>query len=190
MNVTRRAPARSPAQKAAVLGLMAAAAIVISALESALPAMPFLPPGAKLGLSNIVTMYAALCFPLPYALCIAAVKAAFVLCVRGGAAFLMSFAGGMLSVLALWCAARSRLFGLLGIGAVGGLTHNLAQLFAAMLLVGGAAVYYLPVLLLCGAVAGCVTAFLLRLVLPALGRCFSPRAQVSAKRDTGGIRLP
>ena len=60
-------------------------------LEGLLPALPV--PGAKLGLSNIVTMYALTALSLPAALGITAVKAVFAL-LRGGSAFLMSAAGG------------------------------------------------------------------------------------------------
>ena len=42
------------------MGLFFALALVLSALEGLLPPMPFLPPGVKLGLSNIVTMYCLL----------------------------------------------------------------------------------------------------------------------------------
>ena len=42
----------------ALMGLLFALAMALSFLESLLPALPMLPPGIRLGLSNIVTMYA------------------------------------------------------------------------------------------------------------------------------------
>lgn len=48
---------RRPAYRIALIGLMLSLALVLSLFESMLPALPFLPVGVKLGLSNIVTMY-------------------------------------------------------------------------------------------------------------------------------------
>ena len=86
------------ARRAALLGLLAALAVALSFLEGLLPVIPI--PGAKLGLSNIVIMYALTSLNLPCALALAAVKAAFAL-LRGGSAFLMSLAGGLLSTLVM-----------------------------------------------------------------------------------------
>ena len=41
------------------LAVLGALAIVLSALENLIPPLPMMPPGAKLGLSNIVTLCAA-----------------------------------------------------------------------------------------------------------------------------------
>ena len=53
------------ARDVAWVGVMASLAIALSFLESLLPQMPFLPPGAKLGLSNLVVLYAAAVTTLP-----------------------------------------------------------------------------------------------------------------------------
>ena len=45
-------------KRLALMGLLFALAMALSFLESLLPALPMLPPGIRLGLSNIVTMYA------------------------------------------------------------------------------------------------------------------------------------
>jgi len=79
-------------------------------------------------------MYALSALGLPAALAITAVKAGFVLLVRGGSAFVMSFAGGMLSALVM--AAALRLLrgrvSFIAVGILGAVTHNAAQLAAAM----------------------------------------------------------
>ena len=90
------------ARKTALLGILCAQAIALSFLESLIPALPFLPPGAKPGFSNIVTMFAVLTFGLPQAMCITVFKALFALATRGATAFFMSLAGGVLSTLAMW----------------------------------------------------------------------------------------
>lgn len=94
----RPSPIAAGTSSVALLGLLAALALALSFLEGLLPALPV--PGAKLGLSNIVTMYALTALSLPAALGITAVKAVFAL-LRGGSAFLMSAAGGLLSTLVM-----------------------------------------------------------------------------------------
>ncbi len=43
-------------KRLALMGLLFALAMALSFLESLLPALPMLPPGIRLGLSNIITM--------------------------------------------------------------------------------------------------------------------------------------
>ena len=64
-------------QRIAFNGLLGTLALVLSAWEGMLPPIPVLPPGAKLGLSNLVTMYAAGTVGLGPALCIAILKGLF-----------------------------------------------------------------------------------------------------------------
>ena len=62
--------------RVAFTGLLAALALSFSFLEGLIPPIPVLPPGAKLGLSNIVVLYAAGSLGLPAAL--------FLACLKGG----------------------------------------------------------------------------------------------------------
>lgn len=155
-------------RKTALLGLLTAAAVTLSFLESLLPALPFLPPGAKAGFSNIVTMFAAGFMGLLPALTVALLKSVFVLLTRGWVAFAMSVCGGLLSTLVMWWCLHCRR-SLLITGIAGAVTHNLAQLGVAMLLTQTAGLlYYLPLLLLFAAAAGTVTGLLLKAAYPPL----------------------
>lgn len=157
------------ARRAALLGLLAALAAALSFLEGLLPVIPI--PGAKLGLSNIVIMYALTSLNLPCALALAVVKAAFAL-LRGGSAFLMSLAGGLLSTLVMAGALRL-LHGrvsFIGVGILGAVAHNGAQLAVAMLLLSPALIGYGPWLLLLAVAAGTATGLTLNIVMPALQR--------------------
>ena len=162
-------PLSGTARRAALLGLLAALAVALSFLEGLLPVIPI--PGAKLGLSNIVIMYALTSLNLPCALALAAVKAAFAL-LRGGTAFFMSLAGGLLSTLVM--AGALRLFrnrvSFIGVGYLAAGAHNGGQLAAAMLLLSPALIGYGPWLLLLAVAAGTVTGLTLNIVMPALGR--------------------
>lgn len=66
------------------MGIMGALALVLSFCENMLiPDIPFLPPGAKPGLANIVTMLVASVSGFTGAMCITLTKAIFALITRG-----------------------------------------------------------------------------------------------------------
>lgn len=155
-------------RKIAVCGLLGALALVLTLLEGMLPPIPGLPPGARPGLSNIVTMFAAGSLGLPYALAIALIKGVFAFLTRGVTAGLMSLSGGLMSTLAMWVAWKKTRFSLLFTGVCGALAHNAAQLCIAVLLTGRAALFYIPAMLLLSIVCGLCTGLVLRLLLPLL----------------------
>ena len=47
----------SKTRKITTMAMLFALAMVLSYMEGMLPPMPYLPPGFKLGLSNIITLY-------------------------------------------------------------------------------------------------------------------------------------
>lgn len=156
------------ARKIAVCGLLGALALVLSFLEGMLPPLPGLPPGAKPGLSNIVTMFATGTLGLPGALFIAALKGGFAFLTRGVTAGLMSLSGGLLSTLAMWLVWKKTRFSPVLTGVCGALAHNASQLSVALLLTGPAALFYIPALLFLSVVCGVCTGLVLQLILPIL----------------------
>ena len=82
-------------KRLALMGLLFALAMALSFLESLLPALPMLPPGIRLGLSNIVTMYALFVLGPVSGYTIAVLKSLFVLLTRGAVAAAMSASGGI-----------------------------------------------------------------------------------------------
>lgn len=161
---------QSKAKKIAVCGLLGALALVLSLLEGMLPPLPGLPPGAKPGLSNIVTMFAAGSLGLPYALAVALLKGGFAFLSRGVTAGLMSLSGGVLSTLVMWLVWKKTRFSLLFTGMCGALAHNAAQLCVALALTGSAALFYIPAMLFLSVACGFCSGLVLRLILPALQR--------------------
>lgn len=154
----------------AFLGILSSVAIVLSFLEGLLPPLPFLPPGAKAGFSNIVTMFSASYLGLTPSLSICLVKSLFVLTTRGVTAFCMSFAGGLLSTLLMWLCFRIRL-SLVITGIAGAIAHNTAQLLVAMVLTQTPHLFsYYPFLLLFAIIAGTITGLVLHFLYPSLCR--------------------
>lgn len=165
--------AKSISYRVAWLGSLSALAIGLNYLEGLLPPVPFLPPGAKLGFSNLAVMLGARHGGVKEALLIGLVKSLFVLLTRGFTAFLMSVAGGLLSALVTGVLLRRERqpFGYIGIGVLGAVSHNCGQLLAAMALTGPAvAVGYGPYLLAFALVTGAITGIVLKTVTPALRR--------------------
>lgn len=152
-----------------MLAMLLAMIMALSALEHMLPPLPLLPPNVRLGLSNIVTMYALFFMGWRPAFLLAVLKSLFVVLMRGVTAGILSLCGGVLSLLCILLAAA--LFGqkvsYLVLSLLGAVAHNMGQILAASVLMGTSLVlYYLPVLVLSGIVMGAVTGALLRIVMP------------------------
>ena len=155
-------------KRLALMGLLFALAMALSFLESLLPALPMLPPGIRLGLSNIVTMYALFVLGPVSGYTIAVLKSLFVLLTRGAVAAAMSASGGIASVTVMLLLIR-RQYLLLSV--FGGAAHNVGQLIAARFIISNQYVwYYLPVLLAAGLLMGAITGMALRVVMPYLDR--------------------
>ena len=147
--------------------MLAALAVAISAVEGILPSFAFMPPGAKPGLSNIVTMFASKTLSVYNALMIVGVKALFVLATRGVTAFCMSLAGGVISTVltAFLLNRKNGRLGCIGIGVIGAVAHNTSQIAVAALITNSGIFYYLPFLIAASAVTGSITGVILYLTL-------------------------
>ena len=148
--------------------LMTAMAVVLSFVESLLPTAYFMPPGSKLGLSNIPVMFSASRLSVGETLLIVVAKSVFVFITRGFTAFCMSIAGGLLSSICMMLLLRKKTgFGYVGIGILSAVCHNIGQLSVSFLMVQSSAVIgYAPVMLVASVVTGILTGTILRLVMP------------------------
>lgn len=137
------------------LSLLFALAMIFSFVESRLPT--FIPvPGVKLGLCNVVIIFTLLRLGAPSAIAVSLLRVILSSILFGNAAaFFYSLAGAVLSLAAMILFSRLRLFSAVGISVLGGVMHNIGQLLMAWIILGTAGVlYYLPVLLIAGTVAG------------------------------------
>lgn len=164
---------KSKTIKLAIISLSCSLTVVLSAVDSMIPAMSFLPPGAKLGLSNIITMYTVGSIGIGTSLIITVVKSLFVGVTRGSMAFFMSFFAGIVSMLisGFFIRVKKKVFGLVGIGIIGALTHNITQLFVVILITNTfSLIYYLPILIIFAIITGSLTGVTLKMVMPTLDR--------------------
>lgn len=156
----------------ALSGLLFALAMALSFIEGSL-VIPGLLPGMKLGLANILVMYALFFMGVKQALVLDVLKALFVFLVSGFTAGFLSLCGGLLSLLVMWV-----LYYLLPVrptwfilSVCGALAHNIGQLLGASVILSTAvSLYYAPIMLVLGLVMGMLTSVTLRAMLPALGR--------------------
>ena len=160
------------AKKIALFGILGALAITVSFIDG-LFALPFLPPGAKIGLSNVITLFALNVLNLWGGIYVVTVKAVFALLTRGVSAFLLSFSGGLLSflVMAVLLKMKKCPFSIIGISIIGAIIHNIAQLGVSMFLTGTSAlIYYLPVLVVFSLFSGTVTGVIIKILKPYIQR--------------------
>ena len=147
--------------------LLTALALIIFVVEAQIP--PLVPiPGIKLGLANIITLYALFSLGPVDALGILIVRI-FLGSVFAGSfsAILFSLSGGLLcyavSLLLRRILTRKQIW---VCGMMGAAAHNLGQLAAAMLLYHtGSLLLYLPVLLFSGGITGLFTGLAAQLTL-------------------------
>ncbi|MBQ8763989.1 MAG: Gx transporter family protein [Clostridia bacterium] len=161
------------AYKTALSAILCALALSLGFLESLIPPIPLLPPGAKPGLSNIITMFAAGSIGLAQAIMIVVVKGCFAFVTRGFTAGIMSLSGGIFSAVVMYFLLKysGKIFGLIGISVLSALAHNIGQLFAAVFITGTASIaYYAPALAVFGIATGAITGVIFKAVIPALDK--------------------
>jgi len=124
-------------------------------------------PGIKLGLANIVIVVALYGLGTKYALAINIARiivAALLFSGVLGMAF--GLAGGILSVAAMAVLKKLGVFSVIGVSIAGGSIHNVGQLAIAVIVIADfAVVYYLPVLLISGALTGFCIGLLANIVI-------------------------
>ena len=152
---------REKIRRMTTLSLLFALAMIFSFVESRLPT--FIPiPGVKLGLCNVVIIFTLLKLGAPAAIAVSLLRVLLSSMLFGNAAaFFYSLAGAILSLAVMILLLRLRFFSAVGISVLGGVMHNIGQLLMAWILLGTAGVmYYLPVLLIAGVIAGALIGLL------------------------------
>ena len=152
---------KNTSKTVAYCGLLIAAGFVLNWLEFMIP-MPL--PAFKLGLANVVTLFAL------YRM--GALKALAVLIGRCGLSALLfgspvslafSLAGGLLALLVMLCLKNRKSLSVYGVSLAGATAHNVGQCAAAVVIMRTPAVFsYLLFLIPAGAAAGLLVALIYR----------------------------
>ena len=136
--------------------VLTALALALSVAEGLVPLTILFPlPGLRLGLANLVTVYALCRLSGREALLILLAR-----CLLGAnlTALAFSLTGGALALGVMAAAVRLGALSLFGVSILGAAAHNTGQILAATAVLGSdAPLVYLPPLLLCSLVTGAVT---------------------------------
>lgn len=154
------------------MALLTAIALAIHVAEAQIPPLVAI-PGVKLGLANIITVYAAFS--------IGGGAAAMILIARillgsmfggGVVSLLYSLAGGVLCLLVTLLLRRMLTWKQIWVaGVMGAIVHNIGQILVAILVTGTPAIVsYLPVLLISGVITGTFTGFAAQFVVNRMGK--------------------
>ena len=149
-----------------IVAMLVCLAMVLSIIESLVP-LSFAIPGVRLGLANLVVLCGIYVLSFRHALTLAILKCVMTAWILGSfPAFLYSSVGTILSFFVMWFLVRYQV-GTIIVSCVGAVCHNLGQITIAALIVGSSKVFfYLPVVVLFGAIAGLVIGFCVKSVLP------------------------
>lgn len=158
------------AGRIAACGLLTALALVLSLVERMFPLSAAVPvPGIKLGLANVVSLFALVRLRRRDALAILLTRVTLASVFMGSVtSFLFALFGGLLALgaMALLLPGRDKWVSLIGISVAGAAAHNIGQICAAMLVLRSAYVAaYLPLLLLSSLVMGVTTGIVSRLTI-------------------------
>ena len=148
-------------KKLTVMAMTTAVAMILSFVESQIPAFVAV-PGVKIGLANIAVVFALYRLGWKEAVAISLVRVVLVSMLFGSIASLFySLAGAVLSLTGMGLLKKTGKFTEIMISVTGGILHNIGQIGMACLILETAALrYYLPFLLISGIIAGIVVGIL------------------------------
>ena len=147
--------------KMVLLALSITLAMILSFIESQLPAFVAI-PGVKMGLANIVVVFVLYKLGWKEAILISLCRVFLVSLLFGNAAALFySIAGAVVSFLGMLLLKNCKVFSYIAVCVAGGVLHNMGQIGMACLLLGTTMLkYYIPFLVLSGTLAGIVIGIL------------------------------
>jgi heptaprenyl diphosphate synthase len=138
-------------------GLIIAMALILSGIEAQIPAF-FALPGMKLGLTNVVILFALYRMGAKSALQVNLLRILLVALMFGnGVSLAYSVVGGILSTLSMIALKKIGKFSIITVSIIGGVIHNLGQILVAMILLETVSLaWYLLILWFTGIASGFV----------------------------------
>lgn len=144
-------------KKMVFLGLMVGYSLILYILETYIP-NPFIVffPGAKLGLTNIITLVSLLIFGFKETFIIVNVRVILSSIFAGPMSYLLfSIGGAYLSLIVMFLVNKIKGFSVIGVSIAGAIAHNIGQLLVASILVENfLMITYLPFMLATSLVTG------------------------------------
>lgn len=137
------------------IGLSVALALILSYVESQIPAF-FSIPGIKIGLSNLAVVFSLYTLSFRDTLLVSFFKVFISSLLFGSVVSLLySLSGALLSLFGMVVMKKTRLFGVREVSVVGAILHNMAQIATAIVILGTSSIkYYIPFLIVSGTITG------------------------------------
>lgn len=166
----------SAAKRIAYLGMLTALAMIMSYVESLIPIGLGI-PGIKIGLANLVVL-TGLYYLKPQEVILVSVTRILLIgfLFGNGVSVIYSLAGGIVSFFVMLLIKKTGAFSVIGASVAGAVSHNIAQLVCAALIVRTAGlVWYAPALLAAGVAAGVLIGILSSKILPVIRKIIADK---------------
>lgn len=153
-------------ERLAKMGLLLALGMILSYVEALFPIAPSM-PGVKIGLANMLVVLLLYSYGWKYGM-LYQFSRIFLTAMLFGSLFgcIYSLAGAALSMAVMIGLKKTDFLDMAGISMAGGIAHNIGQLIIAYLIVQNTAIgWYIPVLLITGALSGYVIGFISEILL-------------------------
>ncbi|HOJ11757.1 MAG TPA: Gx transporter family protein [Clostridiales bacterium] len=149
-------------KKLVINSILISMALILSYVERMFPIGLIVPiPGIKLGLANVVTIFAIFYLDMKSAIAITVLRCVIASTLFGSIySLLFSLSGALfaLLVMAILKKGYNRWFSILGISIGGAAAHNIGQILIASLIMQSTAIFpYLSILLLAAVITGTLT---------------------------------
>lgn len=133
-----------------IISILTAMSVVIGIIESYFTFLGDIIPGLKLGLANVIILFALYKYNFNKALMISIIRVFIVALIRTGFGFNFHFSlgGALLSIIAMSLVKKTKL-SIIGVSIVGSISHSIGQVLIGMLILKNSnIIYYLPYLTL------------------------------------------
>jgi len=147
-------------KKIAKLSMLLSISVVLGLLESLIPIFSGVIPGIKLGLANIVIVYAIYKFSFKDALYISILRVILIGLLRTGLfsiTFFFSLSGAIISLVVMYLVKKYTKLSIVGVSIVGAIFHSIGQIIIAIIFLNNInIIYYLPILLISSVITGII----------------------------------
>lgn len=147
-------------KKIAKLSMLLSISVVLGLIESFIPIFSGIAPGIKLGLANIVIVFAIYYLSIKDAIYISLLRVILMGILRTGLfsiSFFFSMGGALLSLLFMYLAKNITKMSVVGVSIVGAIGHSIGQILIAVIFLSNINIfYYLPVILISSVITGVI----------------------------------
>ncbi len=160
----------SIAKRIALYSVLISLSVALSAFEAFIPTSLIPLPGLKLGLANIVILFALYALS-PKSLPVILICRCLIISFFGGgiSAFLFSLFGGLFALATMLLIKKAGFTSIYGVSIAGAAAHGIGQIFiACIMLMSLSTILYLPLLLFSALITGTITAFITQILLTRL----------------------